>query len=171
MSHYPTVIAKPDGTGFTGRQVHTADTPQYVIGLLGHLYRRPFHRDLDAMQAFLIDQHPGGWSQLGEDPNVDTGWNNDKPFRDGFVCYCHGDRHEVNAPFTQDSDATFVDWLYVIGPDGIDVSAADWGGSEDLDDDAAPTWRRLGRAGWGDEAGDRADLLAAVRHTDQGARP
>lgn len=163
MSHYPAVIAKPNATGFTGRQVHSAGTPQYVTALLTQLYRGHFDCDPNAMQAFLIDNHPGGWSQLGNDPTADTRWDNDNPFRDGFVCYCHGDRHEAFAPFTQDSDATFVDWLYVISADGIDVSAADWGDSEDADDDTPPTWRHLGRIGWDDTAQHRAHLLVALR--------
>ncbi|MEY9909772.1 hypothetical protein ABIA35_006015 [Catenulispora sp. MAP12-49] len=163
MSYYPSVIARPNSAGFAGRTVHTAGPPEYVIGLLTWLYHGPFGRDLDAMQRFLINEHPGGWSQLGDDPTADTGWNNDKQFgRDGFVCYCHGDRHKTLAPFTQDSDATFVDWLYVISADGIDVSQADWGDSEDFNDDTPPAWRHLGRVGWDDDAARIKTIVRSV---------
>lgn len=150
MSYYPSVIARPNAAGFAGRRVHTAGTPEYVIELLTRLYHGPFGRDLDAMQRFLINEHPGGWSQLGDDPTADAGWDNSKPFRDGFICYCHGDRHEAHAPFTQDSDATCVDWLYVLGPTGISVSQADWGDSED--DDTPPVWRHRRHVSWGSVA-------------------
>ena len=170
MSYFPSVIACPDGTGFTGRQVHSAGTPAYVTALLTQLYRRPFNRDVNAMQAFFIDRHPGGWSQLGNDPAADTRWSDAEPFREGFICYCHGDRHEAFAPFTQDSDATFVDWLYVISADGIDVSRADWGDDEELDDGAAPTWQYLGRIGWDDTSRQRAELLATVRAASCGVQ-
>lgn len=153
MSYYPSVIARPNAAGFAGRTVFTAGPPEWVIGLLTRLYHGPFGRDLDAMQHFLINEHPGGWSRLGDDPTVDTGWNNDKQFgRDGFVCYCHGDRQEMLAPFTQDSDADFVDWLYVLGPTGISVSQADWGDSEDPDDDTPPVWRHRKHVSWGSAA-------------------
>lgn len=164
MSHHPSVIARPDTTGFTGRQVHSAGPPPHITTLLKRLYHGPFGGDLDAMQTFLIDDHPGGWSQLGYDPMADTGWSNSHPFRDGFICYCHGDRHESYPPFTQDSDATFVDWLYVIGTDGIAVSRADWSGDDDFDD-APPTWEYLGCTSWGEEAAEsRAALLDALRN-------
>lgn len=150
MSYYPSVIARPNAAGFAGRRVHTAEPPEYMIGLLTGLYHGPFGCDLDAMQRFLINEHPGGWSQLGDDPGVDTGWDNNRQFsmREGFICYCHGDRHEARAPFTQDSDITDVDWLYILGPTGISVSQAHWGDSEDVVYDTAPVWRHRRHVSW-----------------------
>lgn len=156
MSHYPSVIARPAPGGFSGRQVHTAGPPDYVLGLLTRLYHNAFNRDLDAMQAFLVDDHPGGWSRLGDDPTVDTGWKNDNQFnRDGFVCYCHGDRDQHSDPFTADSDPTFVDWLYVLAPTGITVHRLDWGDDDGLDDydDTPPVWQVTQHVAWVANAG------------------
>lgn len=160
MSYYPSVIARPNAAGFAGRRVHSAGPPAHVIELLLRLHRDAFDRDLDAMRQFLINDHPGGWSQLGDDPTADTGWNNQQQFgRDGFVCYCHGDRNEAHAPFTQGSDASDTDWLYVLTATGISVSRAEWGDSED--DDTPPVWRHRRHVSWGGDTAGIPDSTAA----------
>lgn len=151
MSYYSSVIARPNADGFAGRYVHSASQPAYVIGRLLGLYRGPFNRDLEAMQRFLIDDHPGGWSRLGDDPTIDTGWSDaNRAERTGFTCYCHGDRHETHPPFTQDSDGPDVEWLYVIGNTGIEVSQVDWGNTEADEDGADETyrWRHRKHVSW-----------------------
>lgn len=167
MSYYPSVIARPTDTGFEGRYVHSAGTPDWVIGLLSRLYHGPFDRDLDAMQKFMVDEHPAGWSQLGDDPTVDTGWDNNRQHSmcEGFVCYCHGDRHEADLLFTPDSDTLSVDYLYVLGTCGIDVHRADWDNAEEDDVDTPPEWKHHMHVCWVDNAvsSTPAGTIAAVQ--------
>jgi hypothetical protein len=76
------------------------------------------------MTKFLTDDHPAGWSQLGADPSVDTGWDDGRSsvYHREFVCYCHGDRNEDPWLQTEDNtDAALADWVYVLRPDGIEV--------------------------------------------------
>lgn len=134
MPNHPSVIARPTDTGFAGRYVHNEGHPVARISLLRALYAGPFAGDLDAMTKFLIDDHPAGWSQLGLNPTVDTGWDNGRSsvYHHDFVCYCHGDRNDEAYLRTDDNtDIAQADWVYVLRPDGIEVI--------DLDDGDAAT--------------------------------
>lgn len=127
MPNHPSVIARPTPIGFEGRYIHNDGHPDQRIPLLLDLYHRVYRHDLDAMTRYLIDTHPAGWSQLGHDPTTDPGWYNAIPLtqRHGFVCYCHGDRNE--APFLhteKNTEPTGADWIYVLTPDGIQITAA-----------------------------------------------
>lgn len=124
MPNHPSVIARPTETGFAGRYVHNNGHPATRIPLLRALYAGPFAGDLDAMTKFLIDDHPAGWSQLGLDPAVDTGWNDERSsvYHHDFVCYCHGDRNEDPWLCTEENtDIGNTDWVYVLRSDGIEV--------------------------------------------------
>lgn len=159
MSYYSSVIARPKAAGFAGRYVHTAGEPDYIVSLLKRLYHGPFGRDLDAMQKFMVDEHPGGWSQLGEDPATATGWNNEhRHARNGFVCYCHGGRNAVHPLFTQYSDGPDVEWLYVLGNTGIEVSQVDWGNADKPEDlgDQPLKWRHHKHVSWGSSTAVRS---------------
>lgn len=124
MPNHPSVIARPAPSGFAGRYVHNNGHPDVRIPLLRQLYAGPFAGNLDAMTRFLLDDHPAGWSQLGPNPTVDTGWDNSRSAigYDHFICYCHGDRSEEPQLCTHaDTDAADAEWVYVLKSDGIDV--------------------------------------------------
>ncbi|MGW2256105.1 hypothetical protein ACWCXH_39105 [Kitasatospora sp. NPDC001660] len=128
MSNHPSIIARPTPTGFHGRYVANDGQPAARIPRLQHLYYRVYRHDLDAMLGFLIDQHPAGWSQLGTDPTADCGWINPLPPAGdcGFRCYCHGDRREPETLLTEETaDPLWHEWIYVLRPGGITVTAAD----------------------------------------------
>lgn len=130
MPNHPSVIARPTDTGFAGRYVHNDGHPVNRIPLLRTLYSGPFAGDLDAMTKFLLDDHPAGWSQLGADPTVNTGWDNGRSsvHYDEFTCYCHGDRNEGPRIQTEDdTDVAIADWVYILRADGIDVIDLDGG--------------------------------------------
>ncbi|MEU9183353.1 hypothetical protein AB0D14_02045 [Streptomyces sp. NPDC048484] len=149
MPNHPSVIARPDGDGFAGRYVHNDGHPHTRLPLLRELYAGPFRGDLEALQHFLIDDHPAGWSQLGHTPAVDTGWDNS---RSGigyshFVCFCHGDRHDAPLLCTQaDTDAGTADWVYVLKPDGIEVL-------HDVSEEGDAAWRLAILSPWAEVAG------------------
>lgn len=122
MPNHPSVIARPTETGFAGRYVHNEGHPAVRIPLLRALYAGPFAGDLDAMTKFLVDDHPTGWSQLGLDPAVDTGWVNSRSSigYNEFVCYCHGDRNDAPYLHTEgNTDMALADWVYVLTPEGV----------------------------------------------------
>ncbi|MEV7600042.1 hypothetical protein AB0O91_21940 [Kitasatospora sp. NPDC089797] len=127
MPNHPSIIARPTHTGFHGRYVTNDGHPADRIPQLLHLYHRAYRHDLDAMLDFLIDQHPAGWSQIGTDPTADCGWINPCPPRGdrGFRCYCHGDRSEPEGLVTEvTADPLWDEWIYVLRPGGITVTAA-----------------------------------------------
>lgn len=141
MPNHPSVIARPTESGWEGRYVHNDGHPTIRIPLLRALYAGPFAGDLDAMTKFLVDAHPAGWSQLGLDPTVDTGYVNwhqrsgtsisDAVNDRGFRCYCHGDRNE--GPYLHDennTDSSLSDWVYVLRSDGVEVIDLDDGDSK-----------------------------------------
>lgn len=124
MPNHPSIIARPTASGFAGRYVHNDGHPGMRMALLRDLYAGPFGRDLEAITRFLVDEHPAGWSQLGPDPAVDTGWNNQRSsigYRH-FICYCHGDRHEEPHLLTEnDADPLLNERVYVLRADGIEL--------------------------------------------------
>lgn len=129
MPNDPSIIARPTPTGWEGRYIHNDGHPDQRVPLLFDLYHRVYRHDLNAMTRYLIDDHPAGWSQLGDDPTTDTGWHNAAPptQRHGFICYCHGDRNEAAQLHTQaDTDPALADAVFVIHPDGIEVIEANW---------------------------------------------
>lgn len=127
MPNHPSIIARPSASGFQGRYVHNDGHPSMRLPLLRGLYAGPFAGDVEAMCRFLIDAHPAGWSQLGPDPVVDTGWVNGRSsagYRD-FICYCHGDRREPAHLNTEaNTEPELADWIYVLRPGGIEIVQA-----------------------------------------------
>jgi hypothetical protein len=124
MPNHPSVVARRTTSGFAGRYVHNDGQPALRVPLLLHLHAGPFAGDVDAMARFLIDDHPAGWSQLGLDPHVDTGWINPYPpiGDDGFRCYCHGDRHDPPELITeQEADPDWHEWTYMLTPQCLEI--------------------------------------------------
>ena len=120
-------IARSTGEGrFTGVYHHWDGYPPSLGATLFRIYRRHFKQDLDAMLAFLIEQHPAGWSTINNaDFTLPAGYqetkyrkkrNGDddysKPIPHGPICYCHGGRHEKALLVTEASDCG-MEWAYV----------------------------------------------------------
>lgn len=68
------VIARKTEQGFEGVYHHWDGYPAGLGRTLYQAYNGYFGRDLDKMLAFLIDQHPAGWSTInGADWNLPAG--------------------------------------------------------------------------------------------------
>lgn len=120
-------IARPAGDGWEGRYHHFDSYPAALGATLWDLYHGHFGRDLAAMQKFLIDDHPAGWSSIiATDLSAPAGFGSAR----GPECYCHGSRRDpkqllsCNCP----SEAVMIEcgpltieWAYVLGPGGIVV--------------------------------------------------
>ncbi len=120
-------IARRTGEGtFQGVYHHWDGYPTGLGATLFRIYRRHFKKDLVAMLAFLIEQHPAGWSTINNaDFKLPAGYqearyrkkrNGDddyaKPIPHGPICYCHGGRQEEASPVTQADDCG-MEWAYV----------------------------------------------------------
>jgi hypothetical protein len=170
------IIARPlNDVGWTGNYHHNDGYPAGVGKTLWAAYHGHFAGDLAAMLAYLIDDHPGGWSSLVEaDLSRPPGYRehghcpspSDDPegFRDFFSyprCFCHGDRNETDTGHREHigpavGDDWDIEWVYVLHPYGMDVLAAldhefrhmayvPWAGPE-------PDWESLGEQRWADAA-------------------
>jgi hypothetical protein len=133
------VIAVPDGDGWRGRYHHHDGYPSGLGAELFALYERTFDRDLSAMTATLIDDHPSGWSSIISirryvNPPVfsraeftGAGWGNSPEL--GPSCYCHGGRaepaHEVICRCADGDEAgcdpSWLVWAYVLTPAGLQI--------------------------------------------------
>lgn len=111
-------IARATGEGtFVGVYHHWDGYPSGLGATLWELYHGFFGRDLARMLAYLIDEHPAGWSTIdGADFNAKPGFHEGKFTSTGPQCYCHGGRHESAQPITQDDDAG-MEWAYVFDPE------------------------------------------------------
>lgn len=58
------VIARKTQTGFTGVYHHWDGYPSGLGATLFELFNGQFHRDLEALLKYLIDDHPAGWSTI-----------------------------------------------------------------------------------------------------------
>jgi hypothetical protein len=120
-------IARSTGEGtFKGVYHHWDGYPAALGATLWELYHGHFKQDLDAMLAFLIEEHPAGWSTINDaDFKLPAGYqeakyrkkrNGDddysKPVPHGPICYCHGGRHEEASPITEEDDCG-MEWAYV----------------------------------------------------------
>jgi hypothetical protein len=123
------IIARATPDGFAGRYVHHNGQPTARVPLLLTLYQDSFGRDLEAMQQFLLDRHPAGWSCLGPQCHGDIGFTEpgSAPLTPGAPqCYCHGDRREEPQLLTHhDADPLWHWWVYLMTPQGLEVRAAD----------------------------------------------
>lgn len=104
------VIARATVTGFNGRYHHWDSYPSALGATLYALYNGHFQKDLPAMLAYLIDEHPAGWSTINErDFTKAPGFD-----RPGPQCYCHGARTEVGWECTESNTVeSGCEWAYV----------------------------------------------------------
>ena len=120
-------IARSTGEGtFKGVYHHWDGYPTALGATLWKLHHGFFGRDMERMLAFLIDEHPAGWSTINNaDFKLPAGYqeakyrkkrngDNDysKPIPHGPICYCHGKRHEEAWPVTEGDDCG-MEWAYV----------------------------------------------------------
>ena len=117
-------IGRPiSDTGVLGVYHHWDSYPSELGATLWGLYHGFFGGDVDAMTAFLIDEHPAGWSSIiGADFTAPAGFG---LTTDGPVCYCHGERSEEPAPIEilgfEALAHDDLEWVYVLHPRGMDV--------------------------------------------------
>lgn len=114
------VIARPSATGFVGRYHHWDGYPSGLGAALFGLWRNRYGRDSAAMLRELVDEHPAGWSTIvGADWSHAPGWG----VAGAPQCYCHGQRHESGALYTErNAQASGCEWAYVI--DGASMTIA-----------------------------------------------
>lgn len=83
-------------TGFEGVYHHWDGYPSGLGATLYKLWRGHFKRKTPKMLAYLIDQHPAGWSTIcGRNFKQAPGKDGEGP-----ECYCHGSRHEEGNTIT-----------------------------------------------------------------------
>jgi hypothetical protein len=119
------VIARPhpDG-GFSGNYCHYDGYPAHQGRVLFEAVTGHFAGDPDAACAYLIDQHPAGWSVLYGDFSLPPGYqHHPDPTDRRNQCYCHGDRHDPpRPPLDADSARTAgADYAYLLDPDRLTV--------------------------------------------------
>lgn len=140
------IIARPTDDGWQGTYHHSDGYPTHLGKVLHNACREFFDGSPEAMLKFIIDEHPGGWSFLGNgDPSTATGYADyDHPTRVSFPvdpsveadmaayradqrrprCYCHslreGDRGS-DARVTQAdvADLWDIEWTYICTPDKL----------------------------------------------------
>jgi hypothetical protein len=128
------VIARPhpdDPARWTGTYLHGDG---YPTGGGKFLFRQvvvEFGGDPEKAAQFFIDQHPAGWSSLGE-------------IADQNECYCH-DRGEPDAIAVEtETGAGGMDFTYVLRPEGLEVRRWDYGMV------ALVAWSPDNRVDWGE---------------------
>ena len=149
------IIARPDDLGATGRYHHFDGYPTGLGQALWALYHGPFGGDVAAMTTTLIDDHPGGWSNIiGADFTKAPGYREygaSTVAEDAPHCYCHGDRHEPEmGPHVcrcglgdpSGCDPLFTEYLYVLTPVGLECWFSAGG------DDGQYRHRRFGLLPW-----------------------
>ena len=122
------LVPSEDGIKFVGRFHHWDSYPDGLGQSLWAAYRHPFfNRDLQAMLAYLIDQHPAGWSTInGATLGMPAGYDVaqyeapdgrpdfSKPIPHGPQCHCHG------------SDLTRVDGELIVSHENASDIGCEW---------------------------------------------
>jgi hypothetical protein len=155
-------IARPIADGWEGRYHHADSYPTQLGRTLWTLYHGHFARDVAAMMAFLIDEHPAGWSTI-----VDADFTQPAGFPagphapgQGPACYCHGARaeapqrlHEHGGCQDETCNPQAITWVYVLGPVGMAVLASQEDQHRPVGfvrwDDIEPDWEQLERSAAG----------------------
>jgi len=135
------IIARETEKGcFSGRYHHWDSYPSELGKMLYKLYHGHFNRDMEAMQKFLIDDHPAGWSTICRtDFSLDAGFNNEGG---APQCYCHGQRSEDAQEWTEEYDLTSL-WVYILYDNGV-ISIRHNSFSTMIDLDASePDWKYI----------------------------
>lgn len=103
--------------GFKGVYCHSDGYPQWMGPALWKMLHEQFRDDLASMLRYLIDQHPAGWSTLGEE------------------CYCHPKRKRAPEAAEVFSDETVegsdVAWLWVFDEEANRLFVRDFRYKED----------------------------------------
>jgi len=124
------LIARPTDAGFQGQFVQGDGDPDHQVPLLLGAYQNRFAGDLTALQHYLIDEHPAGWSYLGRDLADDSAEAVSLPAEPHSSCYCHDFGDPAVPPLDQDTVAdSFVSWIYIlreVGLEAIELPNSDW---------------------------------------------
>lgn len=135
------IIATVTGDHLSGRYHHSDGYPSYLGTVLLKMYRE-FQRDggLTDMRRVLLDEHPAGWSFLGDTVTptsfvrAATGVMPARGSYDYSVprCYCHW-RGESGTPLIEchcgmgdnsKCDPLMHEWIYVLNTNGLLVLVA-----------------------------------------------
>jgi len=112
-------VAIPQGDGWKGRYVHWDGYPEHMVPTLLDLISR---KGVDRVRDVLINWNPG-WSFIGQDENMT---NNLGPDRAHFVsdyglAYTRREQPMDSWITDQDSDALWIEYVYIIGPKSLTV--------------------------------------------------
>ena len=99
--------------GWEARYHHWDGYPEGLGATLYDLFNGHFEQDAKAMLHILLDEHPGGWSNI-----IDADFNEAPGFgaSPGPQCYCHGERSEGPFNFITDEgpDYAGAEYCYII---------------------------------------------------------
>ena len=91
------VVAVGTPREWHGRYVHNDGYPTAAGPKLLSIIEKQFDGDAAAAADFLVEQHPAGWSVLGE------------------TCYCHTPNPKAPQTYTAENVAdSMVEWVYII---------------------------------------------------------
>lgn len=110
------VIARRTGKDtFAGRYHHWDGYPSGLGAQLFEVCREHFNGDLKAMMAYLIDDHPAGWSTINDRDFTQPPGFAENGFKSGGpACYCHGGRSEGENLITElNASDCGCEWAYV----------------------------------------------------------
>lgn len=137
------IIARPTDAGWEGVYSHFDGYPTGLGKKLHTGCREQFGGDVDAMLRFIIDDHLGGWSTLGNldatkaagytDTRPDFATPDEDPVQAAIYkahveaprCYCHserpGDAGDDLRTHEDAKDAYDIEWTYICSPEHLMV--------------------------------------------------
>jgi hypothetical protein len=105
--------------------VHWDGYPTHLGMVLHRMGTEYFAGDIHQLAAYLIEEHPGGWSSLGGNPNSTVGADTDSPPPEANCCYCHCEGAEPMKPLSASQitsgEVAFAEWSYLLTEQSLDI--------------------------------------------------
>lgn len=139
------IVARPTDDGWEGIYNHSDGYPTHLGKTLHNGCREFFDGNVERMLKFLLDEHPSGWSSLGNlNPANARGFSDNYPdwanpdedpakaaaYREFYAaprCYCHSERADHRdegsniVTHAQQKDLWDIAWTYICTPDALMV--------------------------------------------------
>lgn len=116
--------------------VHWDGYPTHLGQVIHQMAAQHFAGAPEQLAAYLIDEHPDGWSTLGGDPQRTIGADVERYASDGGldgryaqanVCYCHCQGNQPGQPISAaqlaGGEGAFAEWCYRISEQHLDIIA------------------------------------------------
>ena len=112
-------VAIPQGDGWKGRYVHSDGYPDHMLPTLMDLVNR---KGLDRVIDVLINWN-GGWSFVGTYEGITNYLGEDRAHfvSDYGLAYTKKEQPLTEWITSEDNDALFIEYVYILGPKSITV--------------------------------------------------